>query len=250
MTCEMYLSTLQGILQRIRETQLVNIKKAAEAASESILAKRAVYIFGSGHSVIPCLDIFPRYGSFVGFCPILDPRLMWFNIIGAGGVRELLWLERQEGYVRTLLQSYRLDPRDTMIVFSHGGLNAAPVEMALEAKRQGLTVVGVTSGQNAEIQQSTHTSGRKLVELADIAIDNCVPPEDAMVNIGKFEFKIGAASTVAATAVAQAIVVQTAEQLEQKGVYPDIFVSPNVKGVPTDHNDRIFQRYSDWLQNL
>jgi uncharacterized phosphosugar-binding protein len=69
-------------------------------------ADTSIYLFGSGHSVIPVLDMFPRYGSFVGFYPIYDPRLMCFNIVGPGGARELLWLERQEGYARIILASF------------------------------------------------------------------------------------------------------------------------------------------------
>ena len=143
-----FLNQIAGVIGKIQKDQLDNIRVAGGWMADSIAQGRVVYIFGSGHSVIPALDVFPRYGSFVGLQPILDPRLMWFNILGPGGVRELLWLERQEGYARVILESYTLDPKDTLIVFSQGGLNAAPVEMAQEARRRGLKVIGVTSLAN------------------------------------------------------------------------------------------------------
>ena len=155
--------------------------------AESISNDGRVYMFGSGHSVIPVLDIFPRYGSFVGFFPLYDPRLMWWNVIGPGGARELLWLERQEGYARVFLQSYPLEERDAMLVFSHGGLNAAPIEMALEAKAKGLKVITVSSHANVKIARRSHSSGKVLSEVADVAIDNCVPPEDSLVDVGQLE---------------------------------------------------------------
>ena len=96
---EEYLNKVAEIVAAIRETQKAKIEEAAQAFVKSIQAGGRVYLFGSGHSVIPVLDIFPRYGSFVGFFPIYDPRLMWFNVVGPGGARELLWLERHEGYV-------------------------------------------------------------------------------------------------------------------------------------------------------
>src|SRR5437016_14348593 len=131
-----YLSSITEIISTIRATQKESIDKAAEAFARSIVSGGRVYLFGSGHSVIPVLDIFPRYGSFVGFYPIYDPRLMWFNVVGPGGARELLWLERQEGYASVVLHSYQLEPRDSILVLSHAGLNARPMKTAMGAKQQ------------------------------------------------------------------------------------------------------------------
>src|SRR5215471_18810207 len=106
MSAEDYLTRIGQIISTIRQTQQKKVEEAGETFSRSIQAGGRVYLFGSGHSVIPVLDIFPRYGSFVGFYPIYDPRLMWFNVVGPGGARELLWLERQEGYAPVILESY------------------------------------------------------------------------------------------------------------------------------------------------
>src|SRR3989441_6551473 len=133
MSAQDYFTRIAEVLSRIQSTQKEKIQKAAGVLAHSISSGGRAYLFGSGHSVIPVLDIFPRYGSFVGFFPLYDPRLMWTNVIGPGGARELLWLERQEGYARVFLRSYSLLPVDCILVFSHGGLNAAPVEVALEA---------------------------------------------------------------------------------------------------------------------
>jgi len=178
----------------------------------------------------------------VGFFPLYDPRLMWFNVVGPGGARELLWLERSEGYARVFLQSYPLEAGDVMLVFSHGGLNAAPVEVALEAKAKGLTVVTVSSHANAAIATATHSSGNRLSDTADIAIDNCVPPEDAMVGIGTPE-PVAAGSTMAAVFIAMSLVAETGARLAAKGVKPVTFVSPNVPGIEKDHNQRVFETF-------
>src|SRR5919198_648680 len=130
MSAEKYYERITDVLAKIRATQMEKIKSAAEVMASAIAQRKRVYLFGSGHSVIPVLDIFPRYGSFVGFFPLYDPRLMWFNVIGPGGARELLWLERKEGYVAQFLQSFALRPGDCMLVFSHGGLNAVAIEVA------------------------------------------------------------------------------------------------------------------------
>ncbi len=246
MSAENYLTRVQEILSTVRQTQIEKIEQAGDLFARSIRSGGRVYLFGSGHSVIPVLDIFPRYGSFVGFHPIYDPRLMWFNVVGPGGARELLWLERQEGYVRNILASYTLEPRDSILIFSHGGLNAAPVEMALEAGQKGLKVVSVSSLQNRRLARATHSSGKKLADASDIAIDNCVPPEDALVSIEGIKFAAG--STVAAVAIAMALVAETAARLVKEGARPPTFVSPNV-GLPPDHNQNVFKEYERFIGN-
>lgn len=223
-----------------------SIQEAAEAMAAAMAAGKRVYLFGSGHSVIPVLDVFPRYGSFTGFFPLYDPRLMWFNVVGPGGARELLWLERKEGYAEVFLQSYPLEAGDCMVVFSHGGMNAAPIEVALAARKKGLTVITVSSLANASVARPTHSSGNKLSDAANIAIDNCVPPEDALVDIGLQE-KVAAGSTVAAVSIAMALVAETGARLASRGFRPLTFVSPNVEGVEKDHNQKVFEAYTRQL---
>jgi len=243
---EEYLNKVSGILSTIRETQTEKIAQAAQAFVQSIQSGGRVYLFGSGHSVIPVLDIFPRYGSFVGFQPIFDPRLMWSNVVGPGGARELLWLERREGYVAVVLQSYRLEACDSLLVFSHGGLNAAPIEMALEAKKKGLTVVSVSSHQNRSQSKASHSSGKTLADASDIAIDNCVPPEDALVSVEGIPEKFAAGSTAAAVSIAMALVAETGARLVAAGSKPPTFVSPNV-GLAPDHNQEVFRAYERFI---
>jgi uncharacterized phosphosugar-binding protein len=243
MSAEKYYDKITEVQTKIHRTQAERIQQAADAMSSAIAAGKRCYLFGSGHSVIPVLDIFPRYGSFVGFFPLYDPRLMWFNVVGPGGARELLWLERREGYAPVFLQSYPLEPGDCMLVFSHGGLNAAPIEVAIEAKKKGLTVITVSSHANLRVAQPTHSTGKALSDAADIAIDNCVPPEDALVDIGMPE-RVAAGSTMAAVFIAMSLVAEIGWRLVAKGVKPVTFVSPNVPGIEKDHNQRVFETFS------
>ncbi len=240
-----YLERIQSVLEKLKTKEMGRIRSAAALMAESIGRGGRVYMFGSGHSVIPVLDVFPRYGSFIGFFPLYDPRLMWSNVIGPGGARELLWLERQEGYAKVFLQSYPLESRDCMLVFSHGGLNAAPIEVALEARAAGLKVITVSSHENVKAAKRTHSSGKVLSEVADVAIDNCVPPEDALVDVGQVE-KVAAGSTVAAVAVAMSLVAETAAVLAKKGRVPPTFVSPNVQGVGKDHMAKVYQAFTEF----
>lgn len=246
MSAQKYYEQISGVLGAIHTSQKNQLEKAGEALATAIAAGKRAYLFGSGHSVIPVMDIFPRYGSFVGFFPLYDPRLMWHNVVGPGGARELLWLERREGYIVNFLQSFALEPGDAIIVFSHGGMNAAGIEAALYAKERGLTVITVSSLANAAITKATHSSGKKLSDVADIALDNCVPPEDSMVDLGWPE-KVAAGSTMAVVFIAMALVAETGARLKAKGFRPNTFVSPNVAGVSKDHNFQVFDAYTEKL---
>jgi uncharacterized phosphosugar-binding protein len=248
MSAIQYDERIREVLDRIRTTQMEVIQAAGEVLATAIAGGHTVYLFGSGHSVIPVMDVFPRYGSFVGFCPLYDPRLMWWNVVGPGGARELLWLERQEGYVEIFLQSFPLGAGDVLVVFSHGGLNAAPIEAALYARARGLKVVTVSSMANAETAKPTHSSGKRLPDLADVAIDNGVPPEDALVDVGRPE-KLAAGSTMAAVYVAMSLVAETGGRLVERGHEPATFVSPNVPGVEAGHNLRVFETYARRLHD-
>ncbi|MBI1983877.1 MAG: sugar isomerase domain-containing protein [Acidobacteria bacterium] len=245
MSAVRYFDLAQGVYDKIRKTQVVNIEKAGEFAADSIARGGLAHLFGSGHSVIPVLDVFPRYGSFAGFHPLMDSRLMWTQVLGSGGVRELLKLERTEGYVAEFLANFKFEAMDTMVVYSHGGLNAAPVEVALHAKALGLKVVAVTSLENARLARATHSSGKKLADLGDVTIDNCCPPEDALVEVAGVP--VAASSTLAAIAISMALVAETAARLEQRGVKFRAFVSPNVASVPPENNRRVFDDYAERL---
>jgi uncharacterized phosphosugar-binding protein len=243
MSAHAYYERISDVLARIQGTQMGRIEEAGEAIATAISSGGFAFLFGSGHSVIPVMDVFPRYGSFVGFVPLYDPRLMWSNVVGPGGARELLWIERKEGYAPIFLQSFPLRGGDCLLVFSHGGLNAAPIDAALYARERGLTVISVSSLANAAVAPATHSSRKRLSDVADIAIDNCVEPEDALVDVGQVE-KVAAGSTMAAVFIAMSIVAETGARLAARGPVPPTFVSPNVPGVTEGHNQRVFEAYA------
>lgn len=237
--------TLVNTLQDNNEA----IKKAAEKCAETIKAGNWVQLFGSGHSVIPTMDCFPRYGGFVGFYPIMDPRLMWTTVSGPGGAEELLWLERQEGYMNVFLQHHEWNKDDVFIVISHGGQNAAPVEIALSAKEAGLYVIAITSEENHKNKPVTHSSGKKIGDIADLIIYNGVTPEDAVVSVPNVAGKVGGLSTLSAIAIIQSLVSETALELAKRDYQVKPFASPNVEGISKNHNAEVYVEFRERLKN-
>jgi uncharacterized phosphosugar-binding protein len=243
MSAERYQRRINQVLQALWQTQLPSIQQAAGWMADCIHRGGLVHLFGSGHSVMPVLDIFPRYGSFPGFHPIMDSRLMWTNVIGSGGAKGVLWLERREGYAPVLFENEPIRARDVMLVFSHGGLNAAGIEVALEARARNLKTIAVTSMDSQRRREATHSSGKKLSDAADLVIDNCVPAEDALVTIEQWAAPVAAGSTVAFITIAMALVAEVAAGLANRGTKPPVFVSPSVPGFGPDNNTQVFAAY-------
>lgn len=237
-----YITETVEILQRLQE-QEETLRKVIEKAAETIASGHWVRLFGSGHSVLPVQDCFPRYGGYPGFYPIMDPRLMWTAVSGPGGAEELLWLERQENYINVFLRHNSWDAEDMLIVISHGGQNAAPVEVALAGKADGLTVVALTSEENHRTRATTHSSGQKIGDIADFTLYNGVSSEDAVVSVPGVAGKVGGVSTLASIALIQVIVSETALELARRGYHVKPFASPNVEGIGPRHNEEVYEEY-------
>src|SRR5688500_5230336 len=248
MSAQQYQKEIARVTERIWSTQLDNIRKAAVMMAESVAKSGLVHLFGSGHSVLPVQDVFPRYGSYPVFRPLMDARLQWQNVIGSGGAKGLLWLERREGYAKVLFENEPISKGDVMVVFSHGGLNAVGIEVAVEARDRGLKDVVITSMDNQNRSRSTHSSGKKLSDVGDVVIDNCVPAEDALVSIEGWKAPVAAGSTVAFVTIANSIVAEVAAQIGKRGMMPPVFVSPNVPGIPSDNNPQVFAAYEKALR--
>lgn len=239
---DLYLHRLSALIAEAGETNADAIDAASSAFAETMANDGLVHLYGSGHSVLPCQEAFPRYGSYVGFNPLTDPRTMWHNVLGAGGVRELLWLERTENYVDKFLAHQPLNAGDCLIVYSHSGRNAAGIDAALYAKARGLFVVAVSCAAMLD-QEPSHSSGKRLADVADVLIDNGAPVEDAIVPIEGWSRPVSGASTVLAMILTHELIAQTASKLSARGIELPTFASPTVPGVDLGDTDRVYATY-------
>jgi uncharacterized phosphosugar-binding protein len=241
---ERYFTTLIERLQEVRDTQTEAIGRAAEACAQSIAAGKLVFSFGTGHGSLPALEMFPRTGTIVGFRPIVESTMIAFHHVwGDMGARQYRFIHAVEGYGKAILGSHQLDPADTMVLFSHSGVNAVILDIALGAKEKGMTVVGVTSVPHSSASPARHSSGRKLYEVADLVIDTRASLADASIRIDGLDAPVGANSTSITIAIAHAIVSATAEKLVARGVEPFVMVNPNTAGKESANaaNDRNYE---------
>jgi uncharacterized phosphosugar-binding protein len=234
MLAKQWLQNARSIMDRIEETQMANIKQAASLMADAIEAGRWVHTFGCGHATIPIEEMYPRIGGFVGFHPMIELPLTFFtNIVGGMSVHNFVFLERVEGYGTEIMKGYNFDKRDCMWLFSHTGINAVNIDVAIEAKRQGMKVIVFGSAKEAEGKQTRHSCGKNIFELADLVVDTCVPGEDASVPLKNHVDKVGPVSTLAFVTAVWMTVTTVAEILAERGVKLFIHPSHNVPGDPT-----------------
>lgn len=241
-----YTDKVITLLHGLAGTQQGVLDEVAQRCATALEAGGLVHLFGSGHSVMPTLDAFPRYGSFIGLHPLTDPRLMWHNILGPGGVKELQWLERAENYMERFLSHEPLVKGDVLIVYSHGGRNSAGIEAAMYANERGLSTVAVTSVANRE-RPAEHSSGKHLSEVCQLTVDTGVPVPDAVVEVEGWGRPLGGTSTVVACVVSHEIITRTAALLSARGVILPTFVSPTVPGASLTNNEEVFEAHRRWL---
>ncbi|HEX2292134.1 MAG TPA: SIS domain-containing protein [Gaiellaceae bacterium] len=226
-----FLEAAAALLTRIEETQADALAEAARLCAAAIGAGRLVHLFGSGHSRIPVEEMFPRYGSYPGFNPIVELSMTFHTqVVGANGQRQAMFIERVEGLAEQILANYELDPPDVMVVFSAGGLTAVPIEIALGARRRALPVVAVTSVEHSRRGTPSHSSGTRLLDHADVVLDLCTPPGDALVRLDGLDTPVSPGSTIAAVAIANELKARTAALLAERDALPPVLTSPVLVG--------------------
>src|SRR6476660_111819 len=234
MLAQQWLKNARDVMTRIEETQMDNIRIAAEIMADSIEAGRWVHTFGCGHATIPIEEMYPRIGGFVGFHPMVELPLTFFTrIVGEMGVHQFVFLERVEGYGVEIMKGYTFDTRDTMWLFSHSGINNVNIDVAIEAKNKGMKVIVFGSAAEAVGKQTRHSTGKTIFDIADIVVDTCAPIEDASVPLKNHQDKIGPVSTMAFVTCVWMTVTTIAEILADRGVKLFIHPSHNVPGDTT-----------------
>src|SRR5689334_6104896 len=165
-----YLNKCREIVTVV-EKQSNEIRKAATWFVETILAGRMVHVFGSGHSRIMVEEMWPRYGSFPGFNPIVELSLTFHNlVVGANGQRQAMFLENVSGFAARILRNFDIKEGDSALVISSSGCNVVPVEIAEEFQKLGVKVVALISQEHSDASTSRHRDGKKLQDFADLVL--------------------------------------------------------------------------------
>lgn len=231
-----YYEKTQALLANLRTTQLPAIERAAEVCAERIARGGLIFMFGAGHSRMMCEEMAPRQGCFVGFYSWAEQAVSQHcATVGMNGLRGPLFLEKIEGYAEQLLSGFKFGPNDAFIVISTSGIRPLIVEMALGAKARGLPVIGLVSVAHCSQSKPSHSSGRKLIDVADIVLDNHCPPGDCVVEVPGLTWRTGPTSTVTGAMLINMLRCETAERLLRRGHTPVMLPSHQFVGTTTAH---------------
>ncbi len=241
-----FIQASHTIVQRIQDTQMEVLSQAAEICTNSIASGGLVHLFGTGHSRIPVEEMFPRHGSFPGFHSIVELSLTYHNqVVGANGQRQAMFLEKVEGLGEIILSNFVFHPNDSFMIFSNGGVNGVVIDVALGAKKRGLPVIGVVSVDHCKASAPKHSSGKRLLDIADVTLDNCTPVGDSMVHIENLEYPVSPGSTLGYAVLVNALKALIANELTKRGQPPLVLTSSALIG--SQASAELFERtYDDY----
>lgn len=225
-----YLSKCRGILDTIH-AQEASMQRAATWFANSILAGRMVHVFGSGHSRIMVEEMWPRYGSFPGFNPIVELSLTFHNlVVGANGQRQAMFLENTPGLAERILRNFDITPEDTALIISSSGCNLVPIEMAELFRKKQVKVVALLTSEHSRKSKSKRGDGKKLGDFADLILDTGAPVGDAMVEIPGLDTPVSPGSTVGGAMVINSVKAEVADILTKAGKPPKVLSGAAVVG--------------------
>lgn len=240
---EFYRKNLQEILDKIFDEQKEQLEQTAQLMCDCVTSGHFVYLFGTGHAHIMAEEMFYRAGGLAAIIPILDEDLM-LHISASGSTN----LERQSGLAAKLMAKYNMGKGDMLIVASNSGRNTVPVEMAYDARQKGVTVIALTNIRHSQSCAPRNPMNLRLMETADIVLDNGGCIGDASVDAG-LPYKVGATSTAVCAAMLQAIEARCVELAVQGHKAIDVFSSSNVDNGDAI-NAKILEKYKPIIDIL
>jgi len=218
---ERYFHEAMTRVRSLLDGQRAALDRAAALCTDAIADDGLVHLFGCGHSRILCEEMTPRQGCFVGWHTIVELGLTFHNlIVGPNGLRQSLHLEKTAGYAEQILRNFAFGPRDVMIVISTSGIREIIVEMAEGARARGLKVIGVVSAAHCAQATPAHASGKKLIDVADVVLDNGSPVGDSLLALEGCRNKTGPFSTVGGALVMNMLRCEVAHRLLDRGIEP------------------------------
>ena len=228
-----YAEKINSILKKIAKEENKKIIQCANLIKSSYKKNGQLFIFGTGHSKLLAEESFHRAGGYAASCPVRSDEINFSK-----GTDKATELERTANVAKRALEKYKLSSKDILMIVSNSGVNHAPVEAAILAKKKKIKTIALTSYKFSK-QAPLSKLKKRLYEICDIYIDNKIPPGDAVVGINKM--MVGPASTITGSFILNSILVEVANLLKNEKIFP-FYISVNMPGAK-ENNDKLVKKY-------
>ncbi|TMN21551.1 SIS domain-containing protein [Lentibacillus cibarius] len=235
-----YMEKMKGQMDRLEQVNSENLQATSKLIGDTLINDKIIHILGTGHSHMIGLELFIRAGGLANVNAILDS-----TVLTADGAIRSSKLERVSGIADILWEEQNIAKDDLVMVISNSGRNALPIEFAMRAKKEGHTVIALTSLEQSKQYPSRHSSGKKLYEIGDIVLDNCVPSGDGLLEIEGIQ--TGAPSTVSGITLLHTAVTEGMKIAAKHGVKLPVYTSQNIDGYS---NSELYEKYSGRIKHM
>lgn len=244
-----YLNQMNEILLKVENEQAQSLAAAASAMADAIEQDRLIYLFGGGgHTCLVMQELFWRAGGLANICPMID-----YSIHPVTPAYMYLGHERMHGVGNHIVDYYDVQKDDVVIVFHSYGFNPPTIDCALESKKRGAKVIGISSSDwRAKYPKDfavRHNSGKHLFDIADICIDNYVPYGDTVIEVEGLEKPISGISSIIDFYIAHRIEMECIKESVRRGVKPPVWSSANVPG-GDEYNASMRKKYNPRVKSL
>ncbi|MFD2762145.1 sugar isomerase domain-containing protein [Lentibacillus juripiscarius] len=235
-----YMDAIRKQLGLLEDKNKEELEKVSKLIGDAIMDDKLIHVLGTGHSHMIGLELFIRAGTLANVNTILDS-----TVTTADGAIRSSKLERISGIADVLWEEQAIENGDLVIVISNSGRNALPIEFAMRAKKEGHTVVVLTSLEQSKKYPSRHSSSKKLYELGDIVLDNCVPAGDGLLEVNGIQ--TGAPSTISGMALLHTAVTEGMKIAAKNGAKLPVYASQNIDGYS---NSELYEKYQGRIKHM
>lgn len=235
-----YHSEVKKLIDKVVHKNQDILNKVIDLVSKTIIDDKIIHAFGTGHSHMIGLELFARAGGIANVNAMLDSTVMTSE-----GARRSAEIERISGFAKVIWDQHKIKKNDIFIVISNSGRNAMPIEMAELAKNNSNKVIAITSINQSSKYPARIKNQKKLYEIADYVIDNCVPSGDSIIPIGK-DFS-GAVSSILGCFIVNLMVTESLKIVHKAGKKLPLFYSQNIDGIS---NEELFSKYERRVKHL
>jgi uncharacterized phosphosugar-binding protein len=237
---EQYFGLVHEYLDRLDAESGPTVKQIARMFADCFQANGIVQLVGIKHGCEFAMELGYRAGGLMPFhqCNIkhlLNQKKRTEQQIGDPKVYD------DPQIARDMLALYNIDPHDLFLIVSASGCEAVAVECAQIARDHGHQVIAVVNRREAEASVSTHPSGKKLTDLADVVLDTLAPYPDVEIEVAP-GVRMAQINTLCGNILAQMITAETYRYMTEQGMDCPVLLSANVQGADV-HNKAISDPY-------